>query len=63
MSMTQTHIQPGSIYTLPSGNIVKVGSQPGLEVECRYINHDEHGKQVVFTVGWLGKNGVLHKAA
>ena len=56
--MTQTHIQPGSIYTLPSGNIVKVGSQPGLEVECRYINQDEHGKQVVFTVGWLSKNGV-----
>ena len=53
--MTQTHIQPGSIYTLPSGNIVKVGSQPGLEVECRYINHDEHGKQVVFKAEWLKK--------
>lgn len=55
--MTQTHIQPGSIYTLPSGNIVKVGSQPGLEVECRYINHDEHGKQVVFTADFLQRFG------
>lgn len=55
--MTQTNIQPGSIYTLPSGNIVKVGSQPGLEVECRYVNHDEHGKQVVFTADFLKRFG------
>lgn len=55
--MTQKNIQPGQTYTLPSGNIVKAGNTANDEVHCKYVDQENLGSVVVFTVGFLAKNG------
>ena len=55
--MAQTHIQPGSILKLPSGNVIRTGPTLNGVVKCQYINTEKFAEVVDLTVEWLVSHG------